>query len=775
MPRGLLSNTLLRGPLAAVLGTAAVIIAASYVIPGTEKGAGTPGAIVFLGVVLGLLNALVAAGIILIYRTARVINFAQAAMGSVGGVLTYNLILVAKWPYFLAIIAGLVVAAATGTVIELLIVRRFFSAPRLVLTVATIALGPLIGYGSGFVLTLPLFGDVRDRDITQLIGAARLPVPFDDLRFQIGDLAFPFGFPHLLGLGGATLALVGLGLFLRYTRAGVAVRASSENSERAQLLGINVQGLSTLVWTMAGLLSGMGMILTMTINRSGPGTGVSPAVLVPAIAAAVLAKMRSLPVAISAAVGITVLQEGIRWSFEEHLAVLDVALLLMILVGLLVQREDLQRSEEQEMSSWEATEEIRPTPKEMLEVSGIRIWRWVLAVIALLVVLVFPLAARPGQIHTGSFILIVGIVLLSLVVLTGWASQVSLGQFGLVGIAAVVAAGLTQKVGISFWLAVPLVAVFSGGLAILLGIPALRIRGLYLAVVSLSFALAVQTTLFNRDYFGWLLPDKVERPTLFFFDFEEERSMYYLSLAALLLAVVVVTSLRRSRTGRVLIALRENEPNVQSFGVNLVRTRLSAFALSGFLCGFAGVLLAHHQRAVTADSFRAEESLMVFMTAVIGGISSISGALIGAAYFGMTKLFSANAIIAFLSQGGALIILLFIAPGGLAAVASSVRDAVLRIVAQRRQMIVPSLFADYDPQILSRRLAPLAEPIPNAGLAALPLNRRYKVFSELFAGAGRRGDGRRRPPSREGVAIVAAAASVGAEEQETGSNEGTQP
>ena len=109
-------------------------------------------------------------------------------------------------------------------------------------------------------------------------------------------------------------------------------------------------------------------------------------------------------------------------------------------------------------------------------------------------------------------------------VLTGWAGQVSLGQFAFVAVGAVVAGALTARVGLSFWLAVPLAAAFTAAFAVAVGLPALRIRGLFLAVTTFAFAVAVRSLLFEPRYFAWLLPGAVERPTLFFFDFGDERS-----------------------------------------------------------------------------------------------------------------------------------------------------------------------------------------------------------------------------------------------------------
>lgn len=752
--------------IAASLATLAFILllVATSAMKGTGGSTGTPQGILFLGVVHGLLTSLVAAGIILIYRTTRIINFAQAAIGAAGGVFAYNLAVAdtTNFPFLLAFPIGVIISALIGIGLELGFVRRFFNAPRLVLTVVTIALIPALGFASGFIQTLPIFGDPQDRSPLELAGSLQVPMPFSNLDFQIGTLSLPFGFAHLFGLLMSLLALGGLAAFFRYTKAGVAVRAASENSDRAMLLGINVKGLSTIVWGITGVLSGVGVVLSGAVSQSfGSLTAPNPGGFLIALTAAVIARMRSLPIAVATAVWLEVARQAVRWSYESQLSLFDVFLFALILIGLFSQRAEARRSDDQEISSWKATEEIRPTPKEMTTIVGVRIWRIVLIAGSIAAVLIFPWASSPGTTNQAGYFAIVGIAMLSLVVLTGWAGQVSLGQFALVGLGAILGGAITAKLGWSFWAALPLGTVATGLLAVVIGLPALRIRGLYLAVATYSFAFAVESNMFSPQYFGWILPDRVDRPKLLFFDFEDERSMYYLALFSFVLAIAAVVSLRKSRPGRVLIASRENEVNVQAFGINLVRSRLAAFAFAGGLCGFAGVLLAHHQRAVAANTFPASESLQLFIFTVIGGIGSVAGAILGSIYFALNRLLATAPLLALVIGPVGLLVLLYIAPGGLSSLIFGMRDGVLRIIAQRKRMVVPSLFADIDPEVVSRQVAPLAEPLPNTGLVAIPYNRRYKSESRLHGLRGKlAGNGASEVARREMAAFDAAVGAI---------------
>ncbi|MGH9194509.1 MAG: branched-chain amino acid ABC transporter permease, partial [Acidimicrobiia bacterium] len=303
-----MSTARVRTPLMSAGAVAAILILTQLVM---RREGGTPPAILVLGVVVGLLNGLVATGLILIYRNARIINFAHSAMGALGGSFTFYLVTLNNWPFLIAFVLGIAVSALVGLFVEVGVIRRFFHAPRLAVTVLTIALAAVIvGFNDTFVARLPIFPE--DVSILDLSKPIRLPFP--NFKFRLFDLPLDFGFGHVFSFVMSVAALLGLGFFLRYTRAGVAVRASAENAERAELLGISVRALSTLVWTIAGTLAGLGVILTASVTQFSSVAGLAPAALVPALAAGVIGRMRSLPVAIGTSVGLSVIQQAVRWS-----------------------------------------------------------------------------------------------------------------------------------------------------------------------------------------------------------------------------------------------------------------------------------------------------------------------------------------------------------------------------------------------------------------------------------------------------------------------------
>ena len=728
-----------------------------YLVGSGHGGRGTPAAILFQGLLIGLMNALTAAGIVLIYRTNRIINFAQTAIGLVAVVFVANMIAYqSKFPFFLTIIIALIAAGLVGALVDLIFGRRFARAPRLVYTVVTIAAGTTISFiASALVSTLGIFPPARDRLASDLDnGHLRRLMPFPGFHFHVGALKLPFGFPELLALELSAIALVGLAIFFRL-RPGIAVRAAAENAERAALLGIGGSGLSTLVWAIAGVLSGMNLIAD---GLMGDPTGLSlgtTALLAP-LAAAVLARMRSLPTVVGLSVLIAVAASATTFTYPESQPIVSAVLFGAICIGLLLQRRGVLRSQlAEEESSWEATAEPRPVPKELRSVRSLQIARYGFGGLALALVGLLPFIVAIRIQNLFSVIALFTIVGLSLVVLTGWAGQVSLGQFGFVAVGSAVSGALAANLHWSFWLAVPVATVATAIVAGLIGLPALRIRGLYLAVATFAFADAVSALFASPRYLRDHLPRIVNRPTLFFIDFQDERSMYYLSIAALLLALVVVVNLRRSRFGRLLIAMRENESNVESFGVNLIRIKVLAFIVSGGMAGFAGAIYAFQQRGVVGTGYGIDRSFTLFIYTVLGGVSAPLGAFIGSAYGNLSTYFLASNVPFQFFVSIAPLAILYIEPAGVITIISAVRDSWLRIVAQRRQLVVPALFADYDAEALSRRLIPLGPPTTGSGLAALP-NAHYALESAVHGSAPVDGEETVPRESREAAAIGAA-------------------
>jgi branched-chain amino acid transport system permease protein len=290
-------------------------------------------------------------------------------------------------------------------------------------------------------------------------------------------------------------------------------------------------------------------------------------------------------------------------------------------------------------------------------------------------VLGLPWVLSSSQANAATIVAIYAMIGLSLLVLTGWAGQISLGHFAFAAVGGYAAAAS----GLPMPAALVVGGLAGAALAVAVGVPSLRLGGLELSVTTLAVALGATAILLNPTYLGKALPDRLPRPGIL----DSERVFYYLTLVLLAGAVTAVVGLRRSRTARALIAARDNEPAAQTFGVAVVRARLVAFALSGFLAAFAGALFAFHQKGVHAAAYAPEVSVLMFLMVVIGGLGSVAGPLAGALAIGILDFFSASPLVTFLATGGGVVLLLLVAPGGLGQLAYDVRDAFLRGVARR--------------------------------------------------------------------------------------------
>jgi branched-chain amino acid transport system permease protein len=646
-----------------------------------------PWGVVLDGAIGGGRIALIALGIALIYRANRVVNFAQGDLGSLPATLAVLLILSTGLNYFLSLAIGIVAALVLGIVVEMLIIRRFFRAPRLILTVATIGLAQLL---TGAALFLPqAFGN-------DAFAQTRLEAPFT-ASFEVSGTVFSGS--DIMAMILIPAAFVGLALWLRLSDAGTAVRASAERADRASTLGIPVRRLHTVVWTVATLLAFLAMWLRASSVGLPIGTVLGPTFLLQALAAVVIGRMDRFTVIAGAAICLGILDKAMTFQPGNNPAFNDALLFVVVLVALLVTRRPGRgRVDAEATSSWQAAREVRPIPRELAKLPEVRLVRYglLLAVAAFLVTL--PLWLDEGQKNLATVIVLFGIVGISLVVLTGWAGQVSLGQVAFVAVGAAVGGGVTDHFGWDLGIAMLLGGAAGALAAVIIGYPALRRRGLTLAVSTLAFALFVSSYLLNPEFFGDYLPAfRIERTELFGrFDLSSETNFYYLSLVALLVAILIVVGVRRSRTGRVLVGIRENESAARAFGVNVTRTSLAGFALSGFLAAFAGVLFVHQQSGLQVgfgSAYLPEQSLKVFSMVVIGGLGSIPGALLGSTYVRGVDYFLPPEW-QFLATGGGLLLVLMIFPGGFGSILYQIRDFLLRDVAKRRKIVVPSLVAD---------------------------------------------------------------------------------
>jgi branched-chain amino acid transport system permease protein len=645
-----------------------------------------PKGVLVQGVVIGGLTALISFGISLVYRANRIINFAQGELGAIPASLTVLLIVGPGLPYVLAVPIGIVAAVALGAAVEFLLIRRFFKASRLILTVITIGVSQLLA-GLGFLL--PRAFDINTPPQS-------FPSPFD-FRFRIGQTAFTGN--DIIAMLAVPACIAALVLFFRYTNVGVAVRASAESADRASLLGVPVKRLETIVWVIAALLSAIAVFLRAGIVGLPFGQLLAPAILVRALAACVIGRMDRLPTIFVASVALGILESAIVFS-TGRAVLLDPILFVVITIALFFQRRS-RVARGDEAAGLQLARDPRPIPRELARVPEV-VWGVRAAIgVPVLIALGLPLVMDESRISLAAVIVITAMVAVSLVVLTGWAGQVSLGQVGFMGVGAATSGYMTTRWGWDLGVACIAASLIGAAVAIVIGIPALRIKGLLLSVTTLSFALAMSSWVLNESYFGWLPTDRFERPLLFgAISLEGETRYYYFSVAALVITVMMVRGLHRSRTGRVLVALRDNERAAQAFGVRATAAKLIAFAISGFIAAFAGAVFVHHDQALGREAYTIGKSFTIFVIAVIGGLGSVPGAILGAVFIVGVEYFkdifpaAIAGTLTFLTGGVGLIFVLLALPGGLSQAIYGVRDKGLRFVAERRGIVVPSLLAD---------------------------------------------------------------------------------
>jgi branched-chain amino acid transport system permease protein len=535
--------------------------------------------------------------------------------------------------------------------------------------VATIGLSQVL-----FLLTALPF--IRPKKLSR-----PFPVPIN-LSFSIGGFVFTPG--QVLALIVAPIVALSVAAFIRYSRWGLAMRAMAENADSARLSGVWVRRTSTVAWTLAGVLSAFTAILNAPGQTTVLTQVLSPDLLVLALIAGLVGAMTNLTVAFVAGIGLGVVVEVLNWNIANP-ATVQLILFGILLVVLLVRVAGLQKgSRVGDRSTWlHGAADLHRRADAFRQ----RVGNWGVGC-AVLVVVLLPFVISPGRSFLLAQICLYAVIALSLTILTGWAGQVSLGQFGLVAVGAIMAAHLGDSVPLPLLL--PYAGAVTAVVAVIVGLPALRVRGLYLAVSTLGFALFMQEAVLatpcetlpviHRTVCTGL-PDPqstlISRPDLFGLDLSSERAFAWFSIGVLVLSVLMVKLWRDRGIARRLVAVRDNETAASAMGIPIVRTKLLAFALSGFVAGYAGVCLAFATERFNTETFEPGVSILVVSMVVIGGLGSIPGALLGALYLlGLPAIFGTTSTIQFLTSGFGLLAFILYLPGGLAEILHRIGDLV---------------------------------------------------------------------------------------------------
>jgi branched-chain amino acid transport system permease protein len=576
-----------------------------------------------LGLGTGALIAGIGLGVVLTYRGSGVINLATGAVSMVAGYLFFTLdsggffgISLATWP---SVIVALILTLALSIACEYSIFRPLRNASPLAKLIAS--LGILLTAQASIVLIYGTAGrnapGVLPQNIVRVAGAT---IPAD--RFWLTGI--------VIVIAAALWALY------KYTRFGLATRAASESEANALLVGLSPNRLALFNTILATLVAGFIGILAASLAQLDSTTLALQ--VVPALAAVLFARFTSFAITCFAGLAIGVIQ-SLVYSFSTQSwfptdqgvplpGVSALVTFIIIVIALWWRGSGLPtRGEIVEQRLPEA-----PRPERLLRPTVLAI------VVGAIALIVLPFDYRSALIITMAAV----VVCLSFVVITGYVGQVSLAQVALAGACGFAVSHFAADLGIDFPIGALAGIAVATILGFIVGVSALRVRGVSLAVVTLAAAVAIEQFGFASNTFGaGSTGSPVPEPTFLGFDLGARNGFRGLDgsvpspvLGFCVLVVVVlcglfVARLRQSGLGQRMLAVRSNERAAAAAGVSVRNTKFAAFTISSFIAGVGGVLYAYTLGSVSADQFGILTALGFVAFAYVGGITMVSGAVIG--------------------------------------------------------------------------------------------------------------------------------------------------
>lgn len=574
-----------------------------------------------LGTGAGAVFAGLGMGLVTVHKGSGVINFAQASLGLWGafvfdelhksGDLVLPVVgvpgsvhLGTSTPLLLAAAIGILSSAALGVLAHVLVFRPLRHAPVLAQIMAAIG-----------ILT------VLQSLIVRRFGTG--PRVVDALFPQKGISFAGTSFPEdrLWLLGSVLLVSVVLASYYRWSLRGLATRAGVEDEVALALARWSPDRLAALNWAVGC------SVTALFLELASPITGLNAAsvglLVVPGLAAMLVARLSSVTVAAAAGLGLGILQSELSlaqletwWPKSLPSGTTDAVPFIIVIVSLVILGDRLPTRGSLALARLPDVVRRPLRLRHVLIASGIAVG----------VAPVLTTAQRSG-LNTS---MVLAIMSLSFVVLVGLVGQVSLGQSATAGIAAFTLARFTD--GLPFPLSVLLASAVAVVAGVAMGIPALRVRGAQLAVVTLAGAVAVETLVLRNA-----TPESLDlkSPSLFGLNLSVQHGtelarlpFTYAVLACLILCCLLVSRVLNGSSGRRFLAVRSNERAAAAIGIDVARTKVLAFAISSFLAGVAGALLAHSRGAVSLESFSYFAGITFLIFAFIGGITSVGGALV---------------------------------------------------------------------------------------------------------------------------------------------------
>jgi ABC-type branched-subunit amino acid transport system ATPase component/ABC-type branched-subunit amino acid transport system permease subunit len=636
----------------------------------TPFGIELPFPSVMLGVIYGMTYGLLAVGLVLIYRSNRIVNFAHGEIGAFGAGM-FGLATI-RWhvPYYVALPFALAIGFGVGALAETAVIRRLRKAPRLMTIIATLGVGEfLLAFGSA-VNPQATAGDIYPEPVG-------LPV------FNIGALRMTQAYTGMLLF--APIAVMALAVFLRRSRVGLGIRSAAANPDAARMSGIFSSRMSSIAWGLAGALSAFTAILVLPARGAIAGSSFGPTLLLRALAGAVLARMNNLPLAFAGGIGVGVVEQLLLWNKPQG-SFVELSLFVIILGALMLQRRHVGREEEK--GSWATVQAWRPIARELQQIWLVRNLGKIVGGVALVIAIMLPLVITHSASVIMTEIVAFSIIGLSVGILSGLGGELSLGQLALGSVGAVASYVVSKHTG-NFALSLTYGGIAAGAVALAIGLPALRARGLMLTVTTLAFALVTPTWLLRQS---WMFGASIDmgRPIFRGQALDSGKSYYLFALAVLVPCLWLARNVRRGAFGRQLVAVRDNEDNARAFTVRSRLVKAQSFVLAGFLAGVGGAVYGHSLSLTGTESFPTDLSIAIVAMTVIGGIGILAGPLLGALYIiGIPLFLPLDSAGLAATKLGWLVLILYV-PGGIAQLIEPLRERVIRRIARRRTSRTPA-------------------------------------------------------------------------------------
>jgi ABC-type branched-subunit amino acid transport system ATPase component/ABC-type branched-subunit amino acid transport system permease subunit len=553
-----------------------------------------------LGFGIGALYALASQGLIVIYRGSGVLNFAIGAIGMAGVFLQWDLHIRNGWAFWPSLVAGVLFSALIGALTHLLIIRPLRRSSPLVRVIATL----------GVLITLQAIAQLRYGSTPQFV-LSELPTDIVHIHGTITITA-----DRLILLGIAIVFTVLLWALYRFTRFGLATAAVAESERAASAIGWSPDRIALTNWVLGSALAGLAAILIAPIVTLQ--VTVMTNLILAAIAAALVAQFRSFPIALFAGLAIGIAQTELNRYVSQPGFGASVPFIVIVVV-LVVSGRALP---------------LRDYFLQRLPSVGSGRIRWGATAVAAGLTALLLATLSPQWTDSITTTLCAAFILLSIVVVTGYAGQLSLAQFAIGGFGAWTAGRLVASQGTPFWLALILGVAAAVPLGVLFAIPAVRTRGINLAVVTLGLGTAMELMLFdNPAYTGGIQGTQVGDAKLFGWDISSitHPTRYGLFVLVLLvLCMLVVANIRRGRSGRRLIAVRTNERAAAALGISVPAAKLYAFAVAAAIAALGGILLVFRLTGIDYTQFTNFTSVTDVGLALVGGLGYLAGPLIGA-------------------------------------------------------------------------------------------------------------------------------------------------